>query len=104
VISLGELRERRRQKFELQTRAARFWQHPGQHAALRVGGMMPTKLVLSIAEAAEVLGVSDDLIYELTARGELPCLRLGRRKVIPTVAIQAVIDGSLEGFPIKPRP
>ena len=66
--------------------------------------MMPTKAVLSIAEAAEVLGVSDDLIYELTARGELPCLRLGRRKVIPTVAIQAVIDGTLEGFPIKPRP
>lgn len=51
---------------------------------------MPGKLVLSIAEA-DVLGVSDDLIYELTARGELPCLRLGRRKVIPTVAIQAVI-------------
>ena len=66
--------------------------------------MMPTKLVLSIAEAAEVLGVSDDLIYHLTARGELPCLRLGRRKVLPTVAIQAVIDGSLEGFPINRRP
>lgn len=81
----------------------RFWQHPGQCAALTVGGMMPTKLVLSIAEAAEVLGVSDDLIYELTARGELPCLRLGRRKVIPTVAIQAVIDGTLEGFSINRR-
>ena len=49
--------------------------------------MMPTKLVLSIAEVAEVLGVSDDLIYELTARSELPCVRLGRRKVIPTIAI-----------------
>jgi excisionase family DNA binding protein len=66
--------------------------------------MMPSKLVLSIAEAAEVLGVSDDLIYELTARGELPCLRLGRRKVIPIVAIQAVVDGTLEGFPINHRP
>ncbi len=65
---------------------------------------VPAKLVLSIAEAAEVLGVSDDLIYELTARGELPCLRLGRRKVIPTVAIQAVIDGCLDGFSISPRP
>ena len=66
--------------------------------------MVTTKLVLSIAEAAEALGVSDDLIYELTARGELPCLRLGRRKVIPTVAIQAVIDGCLDGFSIKPGP
>ena len=81
----------------------RVWQHPWQRPAPKLAVMMPTKLVLSIAEAAEVLGVSDDLIYELTARGELPCLRLGRRKVIPTVAIQAVIDGSLEGFPIKLR-
>ena len=59
---------------------------------------VPAKLVLSIAEAAAVLGVSDDLVYELTARGELPCLRLGRRRVIPTIAIQAVIDGCLEDF------
>jgi hypothetical protein len=46
----------------------RSWQHPWQHAALRVGGMMPTKLVLSIAEAAEVLGVSDDLMPHASAR------------------------------------
>ena len=50
-----------------------------------------------------MLGVSDDLIYELTARGELPCLRLGRRKVIPTLAIQAVLDGCLDGFSISPQ-
>ena len=80
-----------------------FWQHLWQRPPPTLRGMMPTKLVLSIAEAAEVLGVSDDLIYELTARGELPCVRLGRRKVIPTVAIQAVIDGCLEGFTIDRR-
>lgn len=72
----------------------RVWQHPWQHSALEV---------LSVAEAAEALGVSDDLIYELTARAELPCLRLGRRKVIPTVAIQAAIDGCMDGFRIGER-
>ena len=88
----------------------RSWQHSWQQRSLTVGRMqpigseeVPTKLVLSIAEAAEVLGVSDDLIYELTARGELPCLRLGRRKVIPAIAIQAVIDGCLDGFRISQR-
>lgn len=30
------------------------------------------RLVLSIAEAAEALGVSDDLVYELTERGIFP--------------------------------
>ncbi|HUR18928.1 MAG TPA: helix-turn-helix domain-containing protein [Acidimicrobiales bacterium] len=56
------------------------------------------RLVLSIAEAAEALGVSDDLVYELTERGDLPCLRLGRRKVIPRRAIQLVVDAALVDF------
>jgi len=56
------------------------------------------RLVLSIAEAAEALRVSDDLVYELTERGELPCLRLGRRKVIPARAIQLMVDAALDDF------
>lgn len=69
---------------------------PAVHTRRMPQPTVPAKLVLSVAEAAEVLGVSDDLIYELTARGELPCLRLGRRKVIPTVAIEAMISGCLD--------
>ena len=57
-----------------------------------------TRLVLSVAEAAAVLGISDDLVYELTERGDLPCLHLGRRKVIPTRAIDLIIDHALHGF------
>ena len=55
-------------------------------------------LVLSIREAAEALGVSDDLVYEMTARGEIPCLRLGRRRVIPRRAVELMIERSLEEF------
>lgn len=64
------------------------------------GAQAPTKLVLSIAEASEVLAVSDDLIYEAdgTDRTAVPPAR--SVEVIPTVAIKAVIEGSLEGFPI----
>ena len=35
------------------------------------------QLVLSVAEAAAMLGISKDLAYDLIARGELPSLRLG---------------------------
>lgn len=56
------------------------------------------RLVLSIPEAAAALGVSDDLIYELTHRGELPHLRLGRRVVIPVRAIEALVDACVAGF------
>lgn len=57
---------------------------------------LPT--MLSVAQAAKVLGVSDDLVYELTARGELPSLRLGRRRVIPRRAIELVIEEAISGF------
>lgn len=43
----------------------------------------PEPLVLSVREAAALLGISKDLAYELVARGELPALRLGGRIVIP---------------------
>jgi len=59
---------------------------------------MTDRLVLSIAEAADALGLSEDLVYAMTSRGELPCLRLGRRRVVPRRAIELVIEHSLAGF------
>ena len=50
------------------------------------------KLVFTVRQAADALGVSDDLIYELTARGEIPCLRLGRRRLIPRRAIDSMLE------------
>lgn len=51
------------------------------------------KLVLSVTEAAGVLGISRALAYELVARHELPALRLGRRIVVPRRALERLIDG-----------
>lgn len=71
-----------------------------EHAATREPepGMAVQPLVLSVAEAATALGVSDDLIYELAARGELPCLRVGRRRVIPRRAVEALVDKAMNEF------
>lgn len=59
---------------------------------------MTDTLVFSVAEAAAALGVSDDLVYELTERGELPCLRFGRRKVIPRRAIELLVESAVADF------
>lgn len=40
------------------------------------------RLVLSVAEAAELLGISKSLAYDLVARGELPARRFGGRIVV----------------------
>jgi excisionase family DNA binding protein len=49
------------------------------------------RLVVSVAEAGQLLGVSRSFAYELAARGELPTIRLGRRVVVPKVALLAMV-------------
>ncbi|HEV2069276.1 MAG TPA: helix-turn-helix domain-containing protein [Acidimicrobiales bacterium] len=54
--------------------------------------------MLSVAEADQALGVSDDPIYELIARGDLPCLPLGRRKLVPRLAVELLVETAMKGF------
>jgi excisionase family DNA binding protein len=49
------------------------------------------RLTLSVTEAAELLGISRALAYELVARGELPSLQFGRRLVVPWRAIERLL-------------
>ena len=54
------------------------------------------RLVLTIAEAAEVLGVSRAFAYELAARDEIPVLRLGRRRLVPRKALLQMVGEEAE--------
>jgi excisionase family DNA binding protein len=56
------------------------------------------RLVVSVAEAGQLLGVSRAFAYELAARGELPTIRLGRRVVVPKVALLAMVGMSHSHF------
>ncbi|MGH9023547.1 MAG: helix-turn-helix domain-containing protein [Acidimicrobiia bacterium] len=49
-------------------------------------------LTLTVEEAAQLLGISRALAYELIARHELPSLRLGRRIVVPRRALEALVE------------
>lgn len=49
-------------------------------------------LVLTVAEAAERVGVSDWLIYRLIRQGNFPHRRLGARIVIPVHALERWIE------------
>ena len=53
----------------------------------------PKRMVLSVAEAAEVLGISRSLAYDLVARGELPARRFGGRIVVLLRPLQRLLDG-----------
>lgn len=51
------------------------------------------RLVYSVAEAGTILGISRAFAYELVARGELPVIRLGRRRLVPKAALAALVGG-----------
>jgi excisionase family DNA binding protein len=59
------------------------------------------RLVLSVTEAAGLLGISRGLAYELVARGELPSLRLGRRIVVPRRALEDLLEAA-DADPVDP--
>lgn len=50
------------------------------------------RLTLTVDEAAQVLGISRALAYELTARRQIPSLRLGRRIVVPRRALEVIVE------------
>jgi excisionase family DNA binding protein len=50
--------------------------------------------VVSVPEAAELLGISKDLAYDLARRGELPgAIQLGRRWRVSLVKLRAALHG-----------
>ncbi len=57
------------------------------------------RLVYSVAEAGALLGISRAFAYELVARGELPVIRLGRRRLVPKVALRALLETDRPGTP-----
>ena len=46
-------------------------------------GSLPNKMALTVSEAAELLSVSKPKMYQLTFRDDFPCIRLGKKKIIP---------------------
>jgi excisionase family DNA binding protein len=49
---------------------------------------MPARVLLTVEEAAEQLGIGRTLLYKLIARGEIESIRIGRLRRVPTAAIQ----------------
>jgi excisionase family DNA binding protein len=51
-------------------------------------------MVLTVAEAARALQVSQASIRAAIGRGELPAFRLGRRVLLPRTGLEQVVSGS----------
>ena len=54
------------------------------------------KLVYSIQEAADLLGISRSYAYELVRNGTIPALVLGRKRVIPKEKFITWVNGNTD--------
>jgi excisionase family DNA binding protein len=52
---------------------------------------MAARLTMTVNEAAQALGISRTLAYEMVRSGELPSLRLGRRVVVPVRTLERML-------------
>jgi len=55
---------------------------------------LPDKTVFSVAEVAEILGLSRNSTYEAIRRAEIPSVKMGRRVLIPREALQRVLSAT----------
>ena len=81
-------------------RPRRCWTTPGPGRDLQGGPDLPEittldsplaalqgRVTVSIEEAARLLGLGRSAAYEAARRGELPTRRLGRRPLVPVLAL-----------------
>jgi len=52
------------------------------------------RLTLNVKDAAWVLGVSKNSCYQAVLKGELPSIRLGKRILIPSQALKAMLESA----------
>ena len=55
---------------------------------------MSAKKVLTIAEAARELGICKQFAYEAARAGEIPTIRIGRRVLVPRVALNRLLESA----------
>ena len=51
------------------------------------------KLVCSVQEVAEMLGISKSYAYELIRNGTIPSLQLGKKRVVPKTKLIEWVNG-----------
>jgi excisionase family DNA binding protein len=51
---------------------------------------------LTVPEAAKLLGIGRNQAYEATRRGEIPTIRIGKRLLVPLIALERMLQDQSE--------
>jgi excisionase family DNA binding protein len=55
------------------------------------------RLTFTVPEVAALLGLSRNGAYEAVATGQIPSIRIGRRLLVPRVALERMLAGTTDG-------
>jgi excisionase family DNA binding protein len=58
---------------------------------------VPTKVLLTVEEVAEAMGLGRTYVYELVMRREIRSIKLGRKRRIPVTALEEFVARQLSG-------
>lgn len=61
------------------------------------------RLVLTVSEAAKLLGLSRGSAYEAVRMKQVPAIRIGRRILVPRAALQRLLEGANSNSSGNPR-
>ena len=71
---------------------------PGEQSFGGAHVMLDQRQTLSVEAAAKVLGVGRNTAYEAIRKGELPAIRLGKRLLVPVIALERMLA---DGVPVS---
>ena len=54
------------------------------------------RLTYTINQTSKILGLSRNATYLACLRGDIPCLRIGKRLIVPKVQLQKLLEGNGE--------
>ncbi len=58
---------------------------------------VPAKVLLTVEEVAEAMGLGRTYVYELVMRREIRRIKLGRKRRIPVTALEEFVARQLSG-------
>jgi len=58
------------------------------------------RATLSIEQTAQILGCGRSLAYEMARQGRIPTLRLGRKLVVPKLALEKMLADAGQREPV----
>jgi excisionase family DNA binding protein len=60
--------------------------------------------VITVGEVASLLRISRGSAYEAVKRGEIPTIRIGRRLLVPSAALERLLGGDVRPLDRDPKP